>query len=116
MVVWRTILWHPELVSHVFSVCTPFEAPRKVYLSTEDLVNGPAPQFGYQLHLASGEVEPKIQSKTEIRQFLSGMYGGKGPNREATFAPEKGIIFENLSKVGPSRLVTKEVSSSRSSQ
>jgi len=67
MVVWRTANWHPELVSHVFAVCTPYQAPSKDYISTEMLVNGPVPQFGYQLHLASGEVEPKIKSKEGIR-------------------------------------------------
>lgn len=75
MVIWRTVLWHPDLVSHVFSVCTPYTAPTESFMSTEDMVKGPAPQFGYQLHLASGEVEQKIKSRQDIQQFLRGMYG-----------------------------------------
>jgi soluble epoxide hydrolase / lipid-phosphate phosphatase len=109
MVIWRTVLWHPALVSHVFSVCTPYDAPKKQFISTEALVEGPAPQFGYQLHLASGEVEKKIQSRDDIRQFLKGMYGGRGPNREVIFDPQKGILFENLHKVGNTRLLSEKV-------
>src|ERR1700753_498213 len=100
MVIWRTVLWHPELVSHVFSICTPYDTPKKEYLSTEALVNGPVPQFGYQLHLASGEVEKRINSRDDIRQFIKGMFGGRGPNGEVIFSPTKAILFENLPKVG----------------
>lgn len=109
MVIWRTVLWHPDLVSHVFSVCTPYTAPSKTYVSTETLVKGPAPQFGYQLQLASGEVEPKISSREDIRQFLRGMYGGRGPNGEVVFSPQKGVLFENIPKVGPSPIISDKV-------
>jgi soluble epoxide hydrolase/lipid-phosphate phosphatase len=109
MVIWRTVLWYPELVSHVFSVCTPYTAPSPVFISTEDLVNGPAPQFGYQLQLASGEVEKRISSKEDIRQFLRGMYGGRGPNRETMFSPAKGVLYDELSKIGPSPIITEKV-------
>ncbi|KAF2834398.1 epoxide hydrolase [Patellaria atrata CBS 101060] len=105
-VVWRAAMWHPELITHVFSVCTPFAPVHKQYISTEDMVKGPLPQFGYQLHLASPEVEGKITTKEEIRQFLNGMYGGKGASGELMFDPTKGIIFENLLKVGKSKLLT----------
>jgi len=64
------------------------------------------PQFGYQLHLASPEVEAAIQTKEQMRQFLNGMYGGKGPKGQVIFDPEKGVLFENLPKVGKSRLFT----------
>ena len=43
---------YPNLVTHVFSICTPYSAPSEKYFSTEDLVKGPIPQFAYQLHLA----------------------------------------------------------------
>jgi hypothetical protein len=109
MVVWRVVLFHPELVSHVFSVCSPYDIPRARYISTEELVKGPVPQFGYQLQLAAGEVEKRITSKQDLRQFLSGMYGGKGPNEEFLFSPENGILFENLGKIGPSPLINEKV-------
>lgn len=79
-----------------------------MYQSTEDLVKGPVPQFGYQLHLASPEVEGRIKTREDMRRFLSGMYGARGPNRESIFTPERGILFENLSKVGKTRLLNDE--------
>ncbi|CAO2651630.1 Nn.00g042000.m01.CDS01 [Neocucurbitaria sp. VM-36] len=108
-VVWRAAQWYPNLVSHVFSVCTPYSAPRKEYFSTEDLVKGPLPQFAYQLHLASGEVEKSVKDEQSIRQFLQGMYGGRGPNGELVFNPEKGVLAENLPKVGESALLNGKV-------
>jgi soluble epoxide hydrolase/lipid-phosphate phosphatase len=109
MVIWRTVLWHPELISHVFSICTPYDGPNKRFISTEDLVNGPVPQFGYQLQLASGEVEKRIQSRDDIRQFMRGIFGGRGPNKELIFSPFKGILFENLGKMGEARFLTEKV-------
>jgi hypothetical protein len=109
-VVWRAAQWHSELVTHVFSVCTPYSAPQETFISTEDLVKGPLPQFAYQLHLASGEVEKTINDEKSIRQFLKGMYGGKGPDGEVVFEPEKGVLLKNLEKVGDNRLLNGEVS------
>jgi hypothetical protein len=100
---------YPNLVSHVFSVCTPYTAPSEKYMSTEDLVKGPLPQFAYQLHLASGEVEKIVKDEQSIRQFLKGMYGAKGPNGEITFDPEKGILGENLTIIGESRVLNGKV-------
>jgi len=36
------------------------------------------------------------------------MYGARGPNGETTFSPEKGILFENLPKVGTTKLMSKK--------
>ncbi|KAF2180710.1 alpha/beta-hydrolase [Zopfia rhizophila CBS 207.26] len=104
-VVWRAAQWHPELVSHIFSVCTPYTAPHREYHSLEEIAKGPLPQFAYQIHLASGEVEKSVNSKETIRQFLKGMYGGTGPNGEYVFDPEKGVLAENLLKVGDSKIL-----------
>ena len=109
-VVWRAAQWYPNLISHVFSVCTPYAPPREQFVSIEDLANGPLPQFGYQIHLASGEVEKIVKDETTIRQFLQGMYGGKGPNDEPVFVPEKGVVAENLGLVGESRILNGKVS------
>jgi len=38
------------------------------------------------------------------------MYGARGPNGELVFDPEKGVVAENLPKVGESRLLNGEVS------
>ncbi|MCJ1400949.1 hypothetical protein MMC11_004160 [Xylographa trunciseda] len=81
-------------------------APSKRYVSLEDAVKTVLPQFGYQIHLGSGEVEKAIVSKAQIRQFLNGLYGGQGPNGEIAFSAEKGVIFDSLSKLGPSPLLS----------
>jgi soluble epoxide hydrolase / lipid-phosphate phosphatase len=109
MVVWRTVLWYPELISHVFSVCTPYNSPAKTFHPLEDIVKR-IPHFGYQLQLASGEVEKHVESRDEIRQFLKGMFGGRGPNGEVLFSPKKGILFENLHKIEGSGALSSEVS------
>ena len=99
------------MVSHVFSVCTPYSPPHQQYISTEDLAKGPLPQFGYQLQLASGEVEKFINDEQSIRQFCKGMFGGRGPKGESLIIPEKGLIAENLPLCGESKLLSGEVSS-----
>jgi len=103
------MLWFPELVSHIFSVATPYTPPELNYISIEELVNGTTPQFGYQIQLASGEVEKRISSRQDIRQFLRGMFGGRGPKNEVVFTPNKGVIYENLPKIGPSPIITEKV-------
>ncbi|KAF1847363.1 alpha/beta-hydrolase [Cucurbitaria berberidis CBS 394.84] len=108
-VVWRAAQWYPDLVSHVFSVCTPYSPPHDEYFSVEDLVKGPLPQFAYQLHLASGEVEKTVKDEQSIRQFLKALYGGRGPNGELAFDPEKGVLAENLPTIGESRLLNGKV-------
>jgi len=108
-VVWRAAQWYPDLVSHVFSVCTPYTAPHREYFSTEDLVKGQLPQFAYQLHLASGEVEKSVKDEQSIRQFLRGLYGARGPNGELAFDPEKGVLAENLPLIGESRILNGKV-------
>lgn len=100
---------HPELVTHVFSICTPYTAPRKEFISTEDLASI-VPQFGYQLHLASGEVEKSVKDEQSIRQFLKALYGGRGPNGEYGFDPRKGLLVENLPSIGDSPLLNGKVS------
>ncbi|EON64504.1 hypothetical protein W97_03737 [Coniosporium apollinis CBS 100218] len=99
MVVWRTALWHPELISHVFSICTPYAAPQKKYISTEQLVQGPMPQAAYQLQLAGPDVEAALQSEEDMRIFFNMMSGGRGPNGEVGFSPERGVHFEDLKKL-----------------
>ncbi|KAK5148570.1 hypothetical protein LTR04_000614 [Oleoguttula sp. CCFEE 6159] len=111
MVVYRTAQWHPTLVTHVFSVCTPYMGRSDAYVSTEDLVKGPLPQFGYQLQLAGPTVEAKITTREQIKMFLSGMYGGRGPNKEVAFSPEQGVLFENLEKLGMTPLLSEKVDS-----
>lgn len=95
---YRVALWFPELVKEIFSVCTPFWATSQTFHSTEDIVKR-SPNWTYQIHLASGEVEKHIRSKEEMRQFLNAAYGGEGPDGEVGFHVRKGLLFEKLPKL-----------------
>lgn len=111
MIVYRTAQWHPELVTHVFSVCTPFMPPSAKFRSTNDIVTGPFPQFGYQLQLAGPDVEEAIESKAQIKQFLAGMYGGTGEGRDPFFRPETGVDLGILDTIGMTPLLDEQVRS-----
>lgn len=67
------------------------------------------PNWEYQLRLASGEVDQRIKSKDEIKQFLNAVYGGKGPNGEAGFTHTEGPLYENLSKLNRTPLMGEDV-------
>ncbi|KAK3176905.1 hypothetical protein OEA41_008231 [Lepraria neglecta] len=107
-IVYKVALWFPELVTHLFSVCTPHRAPTKTYMPLEAMVSK-LPNFGYQLQLASGAVEEHIKTKAQIKQFLNGLYGGKGPNGEVGFDVRKGVLFENLPILRKTPLLDEEM-------
>lgn len=108
-IAYRTALWYPELVSHLFSVCTPYWAPSKTYTPLEPIVETRMPNWGYQLRLASGEVEHRIKSKDEIKQFLNAVYGGKAPGGESGFSHTKGPLYENLPKLNRTPLMGEDL-------
>lgn len=109
---YRIALWHPELVSHLFTVCVPFAPPRADFTPLEDLVRTVTPNFAYQLQFASGDLENVIRSKDEIEQVLCGMYGGRTEDGKVGFDVGKGVLLDHLGKLKPSKLVSKEVSMS----
>src|SRR5947199_142052 len=98
-IVYRAGQYYPNLITHIFSICTPYFPPSPVYEPLHILVNKRLPNFGYQEHLASGELEEVLQSRSEIKSFLNGMYGARGPNGEFAFDAAKGIFLENLAKM-----------------
>jgi pimeloyl-ACP methyl ester carboxylesterase len=102
-VVYRIAMWYPKLISAVFSVCTPYYPPKTKYVPATV-----APNFKYQLQLAGPDVEANIVGKEKIRQFLNGMYGGRGPNKEIAFDVSHGCYFETLPKLGPTPILSKE--------
>ncbi|UNI14275.1 hypothetical protein JDV02_000920 [Purpureocillium takamizusanense] len=107
--VWRVALWYPELLKGVFSVCTPFNAPMKPWLPLQDLIAmGKLKNFTYQLQLAGPDVEKEIQGEEKLRQFLNGMWGGSGPNRERALIPEQGVLLDNLPKLNRTVLLSEE--------
>lgn len=111
---YRVALWHPDLVSHVITVCVPYFPPSKVYIPLEELVKTHIPSFAYQLQLKSGELEKAISTKDEIRQFLIGLYGGRTDDGKPGFDVSKGVLLENLKGLKPSKLLSKEVRNNQS--
>ncbi|CAG8903501.1 unnamed protein product [Penicillium egyptiacum] len=105
---YRIALWHPELVSHLFTVCVPYARPMAQNISIEDLVRNVTPHFAYQLQFKSGEVEKVIQSKDEIRQFLLALYGGRTEAGEFGFDANKGVLLDKIGQLKPSRLLSEE--------
>lgn len=92
----------------MFSVCTPYWSPTSDYVSIEDLVkSGRLPNLGYQLQLASGIVEEKIQSKEQIRKLLNGMYGGMSSDGRRAFDVKAGVHFDVLPQLQQTRLVNR---------
>ncbi|KAL9102192.1 MAG: hypothetical protein Q9163_002640 [Psora crenata] len=103
-IVYRVALWFPDLVTHIFTVCTPYQAPKKSFTPLEAIAQR-LPFWDYQLQLASGEVEKRIRSRNEIRQFLNAVYGGRGPNGEFGFDVRKGLLWENLPRLNKTSLL-----------
>lgn len=107
---YRLALWHPKLVSHVFSICTPYTAPSKHFASIEDIVNsGRLPNFGYQLQLSSGRLEKVIKSKEQIKQLLNSLYGGRTSKGEPGFDVKHGIHLDRLSQLNRTPLVSNQM-------
>ena len=75
----------------------------------EEQVNTVLPNFRYQLQFIGGKVEENIVSKSQMRQLLNAMYGGRDPQGKSGFTVREGLIFENLPLVRPTRLLSQEV-------
>lgn len=106
---YRVALWHPDLVTHIITVCVPYAAPTRRYFPLQDMVERIAPHFYYQLQFISGELNKYAQTKEDIKKLLSAMYGGRTPENELAFDAELGILPDKLARVLPSELLSEEV-------
>ena len=94
----------------MFSICTPYTAPSKNFAPLEEIVQtGKLPNFGYQLQLASGQLEDAIQSREQIKQFLNALYGGKTSSGEVGFDVRRGVNLDILPRLNHTSLVGKEM-------
>jgi soluble epoxide hydrolase/lipid-phosphate phosphatase len=101
--VYRVALFYPELVSAVFSVCTPFGAPGPKYKDMAEM-----PNFKYQIQFRGEELVEKIVGVEKIRQCLNAMYGGRTKDKELGFAVEHGVYLDMISECGHTPLMSKE--------
>jgi len=112
-IVYRVSQYQPKLVKAVFSICTPYELPRPAFLPLAQLVAKQVPNFTYQLHFASGELEAAIKSPTEIRQFLHALYGARtvtadGSRGQSAFDANGRVGLDLLPKMGKTKLLSDE--------
>ncbi|KAL4761077.1 alpha/beta fold hydrolase [Aspergillus foveolatus] len=105
---YRVALWHPTLITHLFTVCVPYSPPYKKYMTLEDMVSKVAPHFRYQLHFVSGEIEEAVKSKEDHKQFLISLYGGKTQEKMPAFDVHKGVDLEKMRSVKMSWLLEEE--------
>ncbi|RLN48437.1 hypothetical protein BBJ28_00000079 [Nothophytophthora sp. Chile5] len=102
--VWRMCMYHPERVFAVCGVCTPYDPPRKTYLSLEAVISR-VPQFKYQQFLAdtatSGRMSHEIFtqrstliSETELQYYVEQYEHSKFASACQTYATGK-IDFDN---------------------
>ncbi|KAL8728003.1 MAG: hypothetical protein Q9166_005674 [cf. Caloplaca sp. 2 TL-2023] len=109
-IAYRIALWYPELVTHVFSICTPYTAPSKNYASLEEIVKGgKVPNFGYQIQLASGQLEDAIKSKEQIKQLLNGLYGGTTSSGLPGFDVKTGVHLDRLPQLDHTKLISEKM-------
>ena len=107
-IVYRVTQYYPDLIAAVFSICTPYFPPNDKYEPLGILVQKRLPNFAYQQHFASGEIEAAVQSKAEIRQFLNNMFGARTPEHEVAFDANAGIDLARQARVGKTKLLTDE--------
>ncbi|KAJ0132735.1 Bifunctional epoxide hydrolase 2, partial [Colletotrichum tanaceti] len=110
-VVYRAALWHPELVSALFVISTPFAAPRLTYVDQATAL----PTLRYQLQIRTDAVQEYIglgdaQNATRVRQILNTVYGVTLPGGGSAFnSSGDGFAFELLDAVTEDTpLMTKE--------
>ena len=108
-VVYRVALWYPNLITGLFSVCTPYWTPSTQNAPLKKLVETVLPNFKYQLRLGSGEVEKHVKTKEQIKQFLNAVYGGSSTTGEVGFDVQSGLIYENLPKLRKSPFLTEDM-------
>jgi soluble epoxide hydrolase/lipid-phosphate phosphatase len=101
--VYRVALFHPDLVSAVFSVCTPFGPPGEQYRDMAEM-----PNFKYQIQFRGEEIVKEIIGEEKIRGFLNAMYGGRTKEKEVGFGVEHGVYLDRLGRIGKTPLLSKE--------
>ncbi|KAK4106498.1 alpha/beta-hydrolase [Parathielavia hyrcaniae] len=109
-VAWRFALWRPEMLRCVVSVCTPFSAVNRVYMSKREMVEKRLPSFGYQVQFEGGEVDEAVVGREKIRAFLGVMFGARRDDGRGVMDMARGVALELLEagRIGLSPLLSRE--------
>jgi pimeloyl-ACP methyl ester carboxylesterase len=108
-IAWHLAMLTPNLYKAVMVICTPYHPPAPQYTSLQQRVDTVLPQFGYQLHFCSGEIEAAANSRQGIKQFLMNLYGARTPGGELAFSAEKGVSLAKQAQITtPSRIISED--------
>ncbi|KAF8245009.1 alpha/beta-hydrolase [Wilcoxina mikolae CBS 423.85] len=71
----RIYIYHPEMVTHIASMCTPFYGLLKSYIPVEEVVKR-IPSFTYQIAFNEPQTEEGLKSNAEMSRFFCGLHRG----------------------------------------
>ncbi|KAH6693775.1 Alpha/Beta hydrolase protein [Plectosphaerella plurivora] len=100
-VVYRTALYHPDLIAAFFVLSTPFSPPALKFVDMPDAI----PTLNYQRQFRTDAIQNYIgpgdaQNATRIRQVLNTIYSARLPNGLSAFnASGAGFDFDALDGV-----------------
>lgn len=104
---WTLARRHPQLISAVFSVCTPILEVGDKYTPLEDMIAaGKWTHFGYQVQFKGPDVQQRLQGADGVRQFLSAVYGATTATGEYGISIKTGVRFDILPNIGTSPLLS----------
>ncbi|OAP60215.1 hypothetical protein AYL99_05217 [Fonsecaea erecta] len=96
-VAWRMTQYYPKLVKALFIFGAPYFPPFSRFEPLANIIRNHMPHLAYQAQLASGEVEDRVQSRSEIRLFLNAVFGALDtarPERLAGFDVHSGADLD----------------------
>lgn len=107
IIVSRIYHWHPEIVTHIVSVCTPYHGLMKKHVPIEELVES-VPTFTYQIGFADPQTERDLESEEAIGRFLRALYRGIGDTFTGVFQVKENVL-EALGDQPRGKLLTQKV-------
>ncbi|OQU98939.1 hypothetical protein CLAIMM_04648 [Cladophialophora immunda] len=96
-VAWRMTQYYPKLVKALFIFGAPYFPPSSRFEPLANIIRNYMPNLAYQAQLVSGEIEDRVQSRSEIRMFLSAVFGALNdarPDRLAGFDVHSGVNLD----------------------
>ncbi|TKA29888.1 hypothetical protein B0A50_03252 [Salinomyces thailandicus] len=113
-VAYRTAQYYPQLITHLFSLATPYPHVTRSYRSLDQVVGESLPNLGYQRQWGSEErVLEKCIGRDEgrLRKFLGAVYGGRGKGGRPLMSVSEGLdlaVLKGEEEVGGSGILDDE--------
>ncbi|KAI2640839.1 alpha/beta-hydrolase [Hypomontagnella submonticulosa] len=102
---WRFLLWHPDLFKAIFSIGFFFNPPVTEYVDLAvQIAAGNSSTFKYQLEFRDVSFDRNFEDETRLRQFLTAAYDGTTANGTRVFTPD-GVNLDLLPLLEPSPLL-----------